>query len=83
MPGNRPRFINASEVGTFLYCRRAWAFQREGAPSTREPERQAGTAYHVRHGERVATDERTATLSRALLVIAVVLLLFGLAAAFL
>lgn len=83
VPGNRQRFINASEVASFLYCRRAWAFQREGAPSTREPERRAGTAYHVPHGEKVATGERTGALSRALLVIAIVLLLFGLAVAFL
>ena len=82
MPGDRPRLINASEVDAFLYCRRAWAFQRGGAPSTREPERRAGTAYHARHGERVAAGERTAALSRALLAVAVVLLLLGLAAAF-
>ena len=83
MPGNRPRLINASEVGTFLYCRRAWALQRDGAPSTREPERRAGTAYHARHGEEVTAGERTAALSRALPAIAVVLLLLGLAAALL
>ncbi len=83
MSGNRQRFINASEVGSFLYCRRAWAFQREGAPSTREPERQAGTAYHAHYGEKVAIGERTSTLSRAMLVIAMVLLLLGLLAALL
>lgn len=74
----RDRYINASEVGTYLFCRRAWAFQREGAPSSREPERQAGTAHHVRHGERIAAGERTGGIARALLVVAVILLLLGL-----
>jgi hypothetical protein len=80
-PRNAGRYINASEVGTYLFCRRAWAFQREGAPSTREPERQAGTTYHVQHGERVAAAERTGGLSRALLVIALMMLVLGLLAA--
>jgi CRISPR/Cas system-associated exonuclease Cas4 (RecB family) len=75
------RFVNASELNDFLYCRRAWAFRRAGAASAREPERQAGTAYHVQHGEKVATGERTGMLSRALLVIGAVLLLLGLLAA--
>jgi hypothetical protein len=79
-PSNAGRYINASEVGTFLFCHRAWAFQCEGASSTREPERQAGTTYHVQHGERVAAAERTGGLSRALLVIAVMLLVLGLLA---
>jgi hypothetical protein len=81
--GNRQRFINASEVGSFLYCRRAWAFQRAGASSAREPERKAGAAYHVNHGQRVTAGERTAGLSRTLLVIGIVLLVLGLLASFL
>lgn len=78
MADRRSSFINASEVGTYRFCRRAWAFEREGAPSSREPERQAGTAHHVRHGERVAAGERTGGVARALLVLAVLLLVLGL-----
>jgi hypothetical protein len=74
-------YRTASEVNTFLFCHRAWAFQREGAPSAREPERTVGAAYHVKHSERVTAGERTGGLARALLVIAVVLLILGLLAA--
>jgi hypothetical protein len=55
----------------------AWVFEREGTPSSREPERIAGTVYHVRHGEWVAAGERTGGLARAFLV-AIVLLILGL-----
>jgi hypothetical protein len=80
---NHRRSIKASELSDFLYCHRAWAFQREEAPSAREPERQAGTAYHVRHGDKVAAGERTGALSRAMLLVGVALLLLGLLAALL
>ena len=76
--GGDGRYVKVSEVGTYLFCRRAWAFEREGTPSSREPERIAGTVYHVRHGERVAARERTGGLARAFLVLAIVLLILGL-----
>jgi hypothetical protein len=72
------RFVNASEVGTYLFCKRAWRFQQQGAPSAREPERAAGTAYHIQHGKRVAAGERAGRLVSALLLVAIVLLLLGL-----
>lgn len=78
----RPRreggYRKASEVSTFLFCQRAWSFEREGAPSEREPERVLGTAYHQRHGERVSATPRLRTLSRAALALAALLFLLGL-----
>jgi hypothetical protein len=56
----------------------AWAFEREGTPPSREPERIAGPVRHVRHGEWVAAGERTGGLARAFLVLAIVLLILGL-----
>lgn len=73
-------YTKASEVGTFLFCRGAWQFEREKAPSSREPERAEGTAHHVRHGERVEASERTGGLARVFLALAVALLILGLLA---
>ncbi len=78
MDDRRGSYIKASEVGTYLVCERAWAFERDGAPSAREPERAVGTAHHVRHGERVAAGERTGGVARAFLVLAVILLILAL-----
>lgn len=72
------RYRMASEVGTYLFCKRAWRFEQEGAPSSRAPERTAGTAYHARHGERVASTERVGGIARGLLMLAIVLFLLGL-----
>jgi hypothetical protein len=71
-------YTRASEVGTYVFCRRAWWLERQGAPSSRGPERTAGTAHHVRHGERVAAGERAGGVARVLLIAAAVLLLLGL-----
>lgn len=82
MPGERRhgegRYIKASEIGTYLFCARAWRFERQGAPSSRGPERAAGAAHHERLGERVASAERAGGLARWCLVLAVVLALLDL-----
>jgi hypothetical protein len=77
-PGRSAGYRKASEVNTFLFCRRAWWFERQGAPSEREPERAQGTAHHQRHGERVGATPRVRVLARLVLALAVALLLFGL-----
>lgn len=77
--GGEGLYLKASEVGTYLFCKRAWRFERQGAPSSRGPERVAGTAYHERHGEMAVLAERAGGLARWCLVLAVVLALLGLA----
>lgn len=81
-PGGGPRrggdYRKASEVGTFLFCQRAWYFERQCTPSDREPERVLGTAYHQRHGERVSASPRLRAVSRAALVLAALLFFLGL-----
>lgn len=45
--------LRASEIGTFLYCRRAWWYDRRGAPAASTTAIESGLAWHRRHGRRV------------------------------
>lgn len=47
--------VRASEIGTFLFCERAWSYQRQGAPSKPSASLEAGLAWHRRHGRRILT----------------------------
>lgn len=66
------RVILASEIGTFLYCRRAWWYQLQGVPSQNQAELAAGTRGHL-------ANSRKALAAAALRAIAWLLLLAGLA----
>ncbi len=48
-----PRVIRASELGTYLYCRRAWWYRKQGIESDNQAELAAGTELHVQHGRRI------------------------------
>ncbi len=58
------RYIRASDVGTFLYCRRAWHLSQQGAPSLLGAERAHGTAFHEQHGRRMQAAARAKRLAR-------------------
>lgn len=47
------RTIRASEIGTFVYCRRAWMYQQRGEISYNQDEMSSGTEMHLRHGRSV------------------------------
>ena len=66
------RVIKASELGTFLYCQRAWWYQLQGEPSANQDAMDAGTLRHRDHARRVK-------LVPILIVIAVLLALIAIA----
>jgi hypothetical protein len=68
-----PNTIRASEISSFLYCRRAWAYQREGAESANEREMLSGTEMHIQHGRTVLTAGLLRSLAYVFLLAALVL----------
>ncbi|NUM43644.1 MAG: hypothetical protein HUU38_02975 [Anaerolineales bacterium] len=65
--------IRASEIGTYLYCQRAWSYQREGEPSTNQAEMLTGTELHAQHGRQVFTAGLLRTLAYGLILLALVM----------
>lgn len=68
------RTIRASEIAAYLYCQRAWWYQRQGVASANQAELAAGKKLHVAHGRRVMASGCLRLLAFALLLAGVVLL---------
>ena len=68
------RPIRASEVGSYLYCARAWWYQRKGIASSNQAEMTAGSELHRQHGRQVLASGFTRALALILLLVALVLL---------
>jgi hypothetical protein len=66
--------IRASEIGTYLYCARAWWYQRAGAESTNQAELLSGTELHRQHGRTVVAAGLLRTAASILLLIALMAL---------
>ena len=67
------RPIRASEISSFLYCKRAWWYQRKGTVSTNVEELAEGTELHFKHGRAVLASGIIRILAYGLLLIALVL----------
>jgi len=68
------RPIRASEVGSYLFCARAWWYHHQGIESTNQVEMTAGTELHRTHGRRVFVSGLIRTLALILLLAALMLL---------
>jgi hypothetical protein len=66
--------IRASELGTYLYCARAWSYDRQGIDSTNQTEMNTGTELHRQHGRTVLASNLTRTLALILFLVALTLL---------
>ncbi|OGO67093.1 MAG: hypothetical protein A2Z37_13290 [Chloroflexi bacterium RBG_19FT_COMBO_62_14] len=47
------RVLRASEIGEYVFCRRAWWFASQGVASANMPAQRAGMRWHQRHGRQV------------------------------
>jgi len=68
------KIIRSSDIGTYLYCKRAWWYKKQGAESTNQAAMLAGTKMHEEHGRQVVAAGLTRTLAIIILLIAVVML---------
>lgn len=66
--------IRSSDIGNYLYCRRAWWYRKQGLESENQAELAAGTELHHRHGRQVLASSLNRTLGFILLLAALILL---------
>jgi CRISPR/Cas system-associated exonuclease Cas4 (RecB family) len=65
--------IRSSDIGNYLYCRRAWWYRKQGIESENKTELAAGTELHQKHGRQVMASSINRTLGFILLMIAIVI----------
>jgi CRISPR/Cas system-associated exonuclease Cas4 (RecB family) len=64
----------SSDIGNYLYCRRAWWYRKQGIESDNRAELAAGTQLHQKHGRQVLASTLTRTAGLILLLVALALL---------
>ncbi len=71
------KWIRASEISDYVYCRRAWWLRRvRGFSSQNARELAAGTTHHQQHGDLVRRSIWARRLAYAVLFVVVALLAF-------
>jgi CRISPR/Cas system-associated exonuclease Cas4 (RecB family) len=66
--------IRSSDIGNYLYCRRAWWYKKQGFESENRAELATGTEIHRQHGRKVMASSLNRSLGILLLLVALVLL---------
>ena len=69
--------IRASDIGTFLYCNRAWSYRRQGVESENQAELTSGIQFHLHHGRGVFAANLARTAGYVLLLIALAVLIYS------
>ena len=78
-----PPIIRASDIGSYLYCRRAWWYRKQGVESENQAELASGTELHVQHGRKVMAAGLLQVAGYLLLLAAIGLLVYELTQIFL
>jgi hypothetical protein len=71
----KDRYVNASEIGTYVFCAKSWQLSQIGAPTQNTSEQGEGIEWHAAHSEQVGRAARSGRLARAFAFALVVLLL--------
>jgi CRISPR/Cas system-associated exonuclease Cas4 (RecB family) len=66
--------LTASEIGSYLYCARAWWYRRNGVQSSNQAVMDAGSELHRQHGRQVAVSSLMKAAALISLLLALVLL---------
>jgi hypothetical protein len=66
--------IRSSDIGNYLYCRRAWWYRKQGYETTNQSIMDSGTALHRRHGRKVLLAGLLRVLGMLLILLALTLL---------
>jgi uncharacterized iron-regulated membrane protein len=75
MEPHDPRWIQAHEVGEYVFCARAWWHRRQGHPVAHPEQAEAGRRHHHRLGRRRRWGERLIVLAALLLLVGTLLLI--------
>lgn len=77
------RTLRASELGSYVYCQRAWWYQQQGLAPQNLAELSGGTQLHRTHGKQVLIAGLLKGIAWLLLLAGLVLLIFNLVSALL
>lgn len=66
--------IRASEIGSYIFCNRAWSYQQQGVETLNIAEMAAGTNVHQQHSEDVVTAGCMRTVAVVVLLGAIMML---------
>jgi CRISPR/Cas system-associated exonuclease Cas4 (RecB family) len=76
---NHMKTLSASEIGSYLYCARAWWYRLNGVESSNQAAMDTGSELHRQHGRQVAISSLMRAAAFISLLIALVLLVLFLA----
>jgi CRISPR/Cas system-associated exonuclease Cas4 (RecB family) len=67
------KIVRASEIGTYLYCKRAWWYQLQGYEIENQAELAGGSEVHEKHGRVVITSNCLHVIAYGLLLLSVLM----------